>query len=64
MGGKSFVTIDGKSAQPIVVMTAGVTIDVPDGESIIIRDGEGNTILSKVGPTTVTGPLTLEGNPA
>jgi hypothetical protein len=64
MGDKSFVTIDGKSAQPILDMTAGVTITVPAGESIIIRDGEGNTILHETGPTTVTGPLTLNGNPA
>lgn len=64
MGGKSFVTIDGKSAQPIVEMTSGVTIDVPAGETLIVRDGEGNVILSETGPTTVSGPLTLNGNPA
>lgn len=64
MGNKSFVTIDGQSAQPIVDMTAGVTITIPDGESLIIRDGEGNTILHEVGPTTVSGPLKLNGNPA
>ncbi len=55
----TYVTIDGVAALPIMELSAGASIDLPAGESIIVRDSEGNVLLNEVGPQTLSGPITL-----
>jgi hypothetical protein len=55
----AYATVDGVTAQPILVLEAGSSITVANGETFTVRDGQGRILLEAVGPTTINGPLTL-----
>ncbi len=55
----AYAVVDGLTAQAILEMGAVSVITVANGETFIIRDGQGRILLQVTGPDTITGPLTL-----